>query len=142
MNFEVQAERVQANMDPPAVVQTPSDQHLCYVRCNFCNTLLAVGIPCKRLLDTVTVKCGHCGNLSFLTIRASHPSDHPSLPPFQTTLSSDFTRGQSSSSSSSTSNEPTSPKAPFVVKQRRYNASRLRILKYLIEKLSALLRKT
>ncbi|KAL8248575.1 hypothetical protein R6Q59_005443 [Mikania micrantha] len=116
MNFEVQAERVQANMDPPAVVQTPSDQHLCYVRCNFCNTLLAVGIPCKRLLDTVTVKCGHCGNLSFLTIRASHPSDHPSLPPFQTTLSSDFTRGQSSSSSSSTSNEPTSPKAPFVVK--------------------------
>ncbi|KAD7478794.1 hypothetical protein E3N88_01930 [Mikania micrantha] len=92
MNFEVQAERVQANMDPPAVVQTPSDQHL------------------------LTVKCGHCGNLSFLTIRASHPSDHPSLPPFQTTLSSDFTRGQSSSSSSSTSNEPTSPKAPFVVK--------------------------
>ncbi|KAJ0692836.1 putative transcription factor C2C2-YABBY family [Helianthus annuus] len=112
MNFEVQAERV-ANMDPP--VQTPSDQHLCYVRCNFCNTLLAVGIPCKRLLDTVTVKCGHCSNLSFLTIRASHP-DHPSLPPFQAGFSSDFKRGQSSSSSSSTSNEPTSPKAPFVVK--------------------------
>ncbi|KAK9064598.1 hypothetical protein SSX86_015980 [Deinandra increscens subsp. villosa] len=115
MNFEVQAERV-ANMDPP--VQTPSDQHLCYVRCNFCSTLLAVGIPCKRLLDTVTVKCGHCSNLSFLTIRDSHP-DHPSLPPFQVNIaafSSDFKRGQSSSSSSSTSNEPTSPKAPFVVK--------------------------
>ncbi|KVH96200.1 YABBY protein, partial [Cynara cardunculus var. scolymus] len=32
------------------------------------------------------------------------------------TFSGDFKRGQSSSSSSSTSNEPTSPKAPFVVK--------------------------
>ncbi|XP_024995478.1 protein CRABS CLAW [Cynara cardunculus var. scolymus] len=118
MNFEVQAERVQAtNMD--TAVQTPSDQHLCYVRCNFCNTLLAVGIPCKRLLDTVTVKCGHCSNLSFLTIRPSpldHPLQPPPLPPFQTTFSGDFKRGQSSSSSSSTSNEPTSPKAPFVVK--------------------------
>ncbi|GJX46349.1 protein CRABS CLAW [Tanacetum coccineum] len=117
MNFEVQAERV-VNMDPPA--QTPSDQHLCYVRCNFCNTLLAVGIPCKRLLDTVTVKCGHCSNLSFLTIRASPPDQHPlqtpPFPPFQGAFSSDFKRGQSSSSSSSTSNEPTSPKAPFVVK--------------------------
>ncbi|KAI3811997.1 hypothetical protein L1987_16697 [Smallanthus sonchifolius] len=70
MNFEVQAKRVVVNMDPP--VQTPSDQHFCYV-----------GIPCKRLLDTVTVKCGYCSNLSFLTIRASHP-DHPDpLPPFQ-----------------------------------------------------------
>ncbi|XP_071703777.1 protein DROOPING LEAF [Rutidosis leptorrhynchoides] len=122
MNFEVQAERV-VNTDPP--VQTPSDQHLCYVRCNFCSTLLAVGIPCKRLLDTVTVKCGHCSNLSFLTIRASPPPDHqpfqpppppPLMTPFQAAFSNDFKRGQSSSSSSSTSNEPTSPKAPFVVK--------------------------
>ncbi|KAK6157818.1 hypothetical protein DH2020_012066 [Rehmannia glutinosa] len=46
-----------------------SSEHLCYVRCNFCNTVLAVGIPCKRLLDTVTVKCGHCSNLSFLSTK-------------------------------------------------------------------------
>ncbi|XP_076948157.1 protein DROOPING LEAF-like [Bidens hawaiensis] len=99
----------------PVPAQTPSDQqHLCYVRCNFCNTLLAVGIPCKGLLDTVTVKCGHCSNLSFLTIKAnSHHFQSPSLPLFQ---ASDFKRGQTSSSSSSTSNEPSSPKAPFVVK--------------------------
>ncbi|KAL6294876.1 hypothetical protein ACE6H2_003018 [Prunus campanulata] len=28
-----------------------------------------VGLPFKRLLDTVTVKCGHCSNLSFLSTR-------------------------------------------------------------------------
>ncbi|KAJ0726191.1 putative transcription factor C2C2-YABBY family [Helianthus annuus] len=83
MNFEaVQAKRIMI-MDPP--VQTPSHQHLCYVRCNFCKTLLAVFvvIPCKKFLDTVTVKCGNCCNLSFLTIKASHPFQSPSLPPFQ-----------------------------------------------------------
>lgn len=36
-----------------------------------------VGIPCKRLLDTVTVKCGHCSNLSFLSTRPPPP---PPLP--------------------------------------------------------------
>ncbi|KAG5380638.1 hypothetical protein IGI04_028480 [Brassica rapa subsp. trilocularis] len=46
---------------------SPQAEHLYYVRCSICNTILAVGIPMKRMLDTVTVKCGHCGNLSFLT---------------------------------------------------------------------------
>ncbi|KAL2905343.1 Protein CRABS CLAW [Bienertia sinuspersici] len=106
----------------------PPPDHLCYVRCNFCNTVLAVVIPCKRLLDTVTVKCGHCGNVSFLSTRPplqgqcldhqitlqgfnfmeksgglSNTIDHPSK------------KGQPSSSSSSTVNEPVSPR-PFVVK--------------------------
>lgn len=35
--------------------------------------VLQVGIPRKRLLETVTVKCGHCSNLSFLSTK----------PPFQ-----------------------------------------------------------
>ncbi|XP_017970270.1 PREDICTED: protein CRABS CLAW isoform X1 [Theobroma cacao] len=99
----------------------PQSEHLCYVRCNFCNTVLAVGIPCKRLLDTVTVKCGHCSNLSFLSTRP--PLQGQCLDP-QTSLSlqekqsfcGDFRKGQSPSPSSSTSSEPSSPKAPFVVK--------------------------
>ncbi|KAJ9128950.1 hypothetical protein P3X46_034295, partial [Hevea brasiliensis] len=66
-----------------------------------------VGIPCKQLLDTVTVKCGHCSNLSFLSTR----------PPLKKQdFFSDLRKGQSSSSSSCTSGEPLSPKAPFVVK--------------------------
>ncbi|KAL6349903.1 hypothetical protein AAG906_002010 [Vitis piasezkii] len=94
----------------------PPSEHLCYVRCNFCNTVLAVGIPCKRLLDTVTVKCGHCSNLSFLSTR---PPLQGQCLDHQMSLQgvcNDFRKGQSSSSSSSTSSEPVSPKAPFVVK--------------------------
>ncbi|PPD86267.1 protein CRABS CLAW isoform X1 [Gossypium hirsutum] len=100
----------------------PQSEHLCYVRCNFCNTVLAVGIPCKRLLETVTVKCGHCSNLSFLSTRP--PLQGQCLDP-QTSLTlqemqsfcGDFRKGtQFPSPSSSTSSEPSSPKAPFVVK--------------------------
>ncbi|OIT34497.1 protein CRABS CLAW [Nicotiana tabacum] len=92
-----------------------SSEHLCYVRCSFCNTVLAVGIPYKRLLDTVTVKCGHCSNLSFLSTRPPLQGqcfDHQTALQHQAFFS-DFKKGQSSSSSSS---EPSSPKAPFVVK--------------------------
>ncbi|XP_010260715.1 PREDICTED: protein CRABS CLAW-like isoform X2 [Nelumbo nucifera] len=95
----------------------PSSEHLCYVRCNFCNTVLAVGIPCKRLLDTVTVKCGHCSNLSFLSTRPPLPGqrmDHHQLG-FQV-FCNDYRRTQSSSSSSSTSSQQMSPKVPYVVK--------------------------
>ncbi|KAF5727141.1 protein CRABS CLAW isoform X1 [Tripterygium wilfordii] len=98
----------------------PPSEHLCYVRCNFCDTVLAVGIPCKRLVDTVTVKCGHCSNLSFLTSRPPLQGqclDHPQFHLQEKQgFCSEFRKGQSSSSSSSTSNEPLSPKAPFVVK--------------------------
>ncbi|KAF8389910.1 hypothetical protein HHK36_024428 [Tetracentron sinense] len=93
-----------------------SSEHLCYVRCNFCNTVLAVGIPCKPLLDTVTVKCGHCSNLSFLSTRPPLQGqclDHQMG--FQG-FCSDYRKGQSSSSSSSTPGEQMSPRAPFVVK--------------------------
>ncbi|XP_043715429.1 protein DROOPING LEAF-like isoform X2 [Telopea speciosissima] len=103
---------------------TPSSEHLCYVRCNFCNTVLAVGIPCKRLLDTVTVKCGHCSNLSFLSTRppplqSQFLDRHYPLPLPSQGFSADYRKGQSSqslTSFSSTSSEQLSPKAPFVVK--------------------------
>ncbi|TYI36266.1 hypothetical protein ES332_A03G129700v1 [Gossypium tomentosum] len=134
----------------------PQSEHLCYVRCNFCNTVLAVGIPCKRLLETVTVKCGHCSNLSFLSTRP--PLQGQCLDP-QTSLTlqsfcGDFRKGtQFPSPSSSTSSEPSSPKAPFVVKppEKKYrlpsaynrfmNALKQQILRYPIEKLSAQLLK-
>nr|ARI71825.1 drooping leaf [Cymbidium goeringii] len=97
---------------------SPSE-HLCYVRCAYCTTVLAVGVPCKRMTDTVTVKCGHCNSLSFLNPK----------PPFQTLCSdhhqtllqrpSNFLwKGQHSlASSSSAATEDMNPKAvPFVVK--------------------------
>ncbi|XP_074574940.1 protein DROOPING LEAF-like [Curcuma longa] len=92
-------------------------EHLCYVRCTYCNTVLAVGVPCKRLLDTVTVKCGHCNHLSFLSPRpiqqplslTEHPTSQLQGP------CSDCLR-VSPPSSSSFSGEPVIQKPPFVVK--------------------------
>lgn len=119
----------------------PPSEHLCYVRCNFCNTVLAVGIPCRRLLDTVTVKCGHCSNLSFLSTRPPLPGqclDH------QMTVQGfcdDKRKDHPSSSSSSTSGEPSSPKAPFVVKppekKHRLPSAYNRFMKEEIQRLKA-----
>ncbi|KAL7148898.1 hypothetical protein ABFS83_05G003900 [Erythranthe nasuta] len=109
-----------------------SSEHICYVRCNFCNTILAVEIPRKQMLETVTVKCGHCSNLSFLSTKP------PPLHDLQTTLRlhglsrHEHKKGQSatSSSSSSSTDEPslslntTTPPPPFVVK-RTYKRHRL-----------------
>lgn len=46
----------------------PTEQ-LCYVHCNFCDTVLAVSVPCTSLFKTVTVRCGHCTNLLSVNMR-------------------------------------------------------------------------
>lgn len=38
-------------------------ERVCYVQCNFCNTVLAVSVPCNSTTTVVTVRCGHCVNL-------------------------------------------------------------------------------
>lgn len=38
-------------------------ERVCYVQCNFCNTVLAVSVPCNSMTTVVTVRCGHCVNL-------------------------------------------------------------------------------
>ncbi|XP_010247861.1 PREDICTED: putative axial regulator YABBY 2 isoform X2 [Nelumbo nucifera] len=40
-----------------------ASEHVCYVNCNFCNTILAVSVPSTSLYNIVTVRCGHCANL-------------------------------------------------------------------------------
>ncbi|CAM0147285.1 unnamed protein product [Urochloa decumbens] len=47
----------------------PAD-HVCYVHCNFCNTVLAVSVPGNSMLNIVTVRCGHCANLLSVNLRA------------------------------------------------------------------------
>lgn len=49
---------------------SPSEQ-LCYVHCNYCDTVLAVSVPCTSLFKTVTVRCGHCTNLLSVNMRGS-----------------------------------------------------------------------
>ncbi|KAL1298874.1 hypothetical protein HN51_043154 [Arachis hypogaea] len=46
-------------------------ERVCYVYCNFCNTTLAVSVPCSSLLTIVTVRCGHCANLLSVNMGAS-----------------------------------------------------------------------
>ncbi|CAO2828358.1 unnamed protein product [Amaranthus hypochondriacus] len=108
----------------------PPPEHLCYVRCNFCNTVLAVVIPYKRLMETVTVKCGHCGNVSFLSTRPTLQVQGQCLDRqitlqgynflekpggFCNSIDHHITKVQPCSSSSSASTQPDSPR-PFVVK--------------------------
>ncbi|GAV63883.1 YABBY domain-containing protein [Cephalotus follicularis] len=47
-----------------------ASERVCYVHCNFCNTILAVSVPCTIMFNAVTVRCGHCANLMSLTIGA------------------------------------------------------------------------
>nr|AWJ58426.1 axial regulator YABBY 1 [Solanum habrochaites] len=46
----------------------PSGEQLCYVQCNFCDTVLAVSVPCSSFFKNVTVRCGHCTNLLSVNI--------------------------------------------------------------------------
>ncbi|KAL8029551.1 hypothetical protein ABFS82_14G228100 [Erythranthe guttata] len=41
-----------------------ASERVCYVHCNFCNTVLAVSVPCSSMLSNIVrVRCGHCSNL-------------------------------------------------------------------------------
>ncbi|NP_001292760.1 axial regulator YABBY 5 [Amborella trichopoda] len=50
-------------------LENPSE-HVCYVQCNLCNTILAVSVPGSCLFGIVTVRCGHCTNLLSMNMGA------------------------------------------------------------------------
>ncbi|GLU15144.1 hypothetical protein SLE2022_316620 [Rubroshorea leprosula] len=55
-----------------------SGSELCYIPCNICNSVLAVGVPSSRLFDTVTVRCEQCCNLwavNLATLRSRSAQD-------------------------------------------------------------------
>ncbi|RWW72411.1 hypothetical protein BHE74_00019798 [Ensete ventricosum] len=71
----------------------PPSEQLCYVHCNFCDTVLAVSVPFTSLFKTVTVRCGHCTNLLSVNMRGLHlpPANqihvtHPCLTPSYASL--------------------------------------------------------
>ncbi|XP_022872275.1 putative axial regulator YABBY 2 isoform X2 [Olea europaea var. sylvestris] len=51
-------------------------ERVCYVHCNFCNTILAVSVPCNSMPTIVTVRCGHCSNLLSVNVGALLQSVH------------------------------------------------------------------
>ncbi|CAN6691973.1 unnamed protein product [Malus baccata var. baccata] len=88
-----------------------ASERVCYVHCNFCNTILAVSVPCNSLLNMVTVRCGHCANL--LSVNTGGSLQSTTIPPQDPQLQkqhlssedSNKNYGSSSSSSSSKSNK-------------------------------------
>ncbi|CAI0541663.1 unnamed protein product [Linum tenue] len=62
-----------------------TNERVCYVHCNFCNTVLAVSVPSSSMYTMVTVRCGHCANLLSVNMAsfmgAPPPSPTPSLYP-------------------------------------------------------------
>nr|ACA64096.1 YABBY1 [Petunia x hybrida] len=52
----------------------PSGEHLCYVHCTFCDTVLAVSVPSSSWFKMVTVRCGHCTNLLSVNISLVLPT--------------------------------------------------------------------
>ncbi|KAM7522650.1 hypothetical protein LguiA_012552 [Lonicera macranthoides] len=90
-----------------------SPESVCYVHCNFCNTILAVSVPCNTMPTVVTVRCGHCANLLSVNIGAliqSLPPVHHHHPPAdnhlqkQRLIYEDCGGSKDSSSGSSSSN--------------------------------------
>ncbi|XXG44248.1 hypothetical protein AAC387_Pa01g4105 [Persea americana] len=54
---------------PFSLDHLPPSEQLCHVHCNFCDTVLAVSVPCSSLSKTVMVRCGHCTGLLSVNMR-------------------------------------------------------------------------
>lgn len=82
-------------------------ERVCYVHCNFCNTILAVSVPCNNMFTLVTVRCGHCSNLLSVNMGASvqvlPPQDSQPGNKQQQVSGGDWSKDRGSSSSSSSS---------------------------------------
>ncbi|KAL8496250.1 hypothetical protein ACS0TY_020094 [Phlomoides rotata] len=53
-----------------------TSERVCYVHCNYCNTILAVSVPFGSMFTIVTVRCGHCANLLSVNMGALLQSLH------------------------------------------------------------------
>nr|AFK33997.1 unknown [Lotus japonicus] len=83
-------------------------ERVCYVHCNFCNTALAVSVPCSSMLAVVTVRCGHCANLLSVNMGASLQT----LPPQDPQHFQEPSRKELGSSSRCKAFEPVSHEQP------------------------------
>ncbi|KAH7541840.1 hypothetical protein FEM48_Zijuj02G0010200 [Ziziphus jujuba var. spinosa] len=82
-----------------------ASERVCYVHCNFCNTILAVSVPCSSLFTLVTVRCGHCANLLSVNMGASLQTIPPQDPTQKQIQSTDDSSGKESGSSSKCNNK-------------------------------------
>uniref|UniRef100_A0A7N0UXX0 Axial regulator YABBY 2 n=1 Tax=Kalanchoe fedtschenkoi TaxID=63787 RepID=A0A7N0UXX0_KALFE len=141
-------------------------ERVCYVHCNFCNTVLVVSVPCTSMLNIVTVRCGHCANLLSVNMGALlQPSSIQHFPQKQqqtgaegalmtnATNNLNYSSGSSSSSSpskcnpdklsgsclSSENNQPPRlpPVRPAMEKRQRVPSAYNRFIKEEIQRIKA-----
>ncbi|KAF8009374.1 hypothetical protein BT93_J0389 [Corymbia citriodora subsp. variegata] len=123
-------------------------ERVCYVHCNFCNTVLVVSVPSSSLCTIVTVRCGHCGNL--LSVNMAGGLQSPPLPDTAQLSSENMARGSGSSSSSNnntssrfSSFEPVEPEPPRMTpvrppeKRQRVPSAYNRFIKEEIQRIKA-----
>ncbi|GAY59153.1 hypothetical protein CUMW_192380 [Citrus unshiu] len=78
-----------------------ASERVCYVHCNYCNTILAVSVPCSSLFNIVTVRCGHCANLlnvNMVSALQAVPLQDPQLQKQHINLEDSITKDCGSSS--------------------------------------------
>ncbi|KAF3659735.1 Protein YABBY 6 [Capsicum annuum] len=124
-------------------------ERVCYVHCNFCNTILAVSVPCNSMMTIVTVRCGHCGNLLSVNIGPSIQSlPLQDLQRQDQSSIEDGSRGYGSSSSSTNSyhrfspipTDPDLPRSPPIrppEKRQRVPSAYNRFIKEEIQRIKA-----
>ncbi|KAH9626075.1 hypothetical protein KSS87_011381 [Heliosperma pusillum] len=79
-----------------------TSERVCYVHCTFCNTILAVSVPCCTMYNSVTVRCGHCANLLSVNFGPSPPFIPPDFQFLgQGHTSQDVNKGGNASNTSS-----------------------------------------
>ncbi|KAG6433136.1 hypothetical protein SASPL_104744 [Salvia splendens] len=75
---------------------------VCYVNCNYCNTILAVNVPFGSMFSIVTVRCGHCSNLLSVNmgalLQSVHLQDFQKQHSFAASVNAAATRDNGSSS--------------------------------------------
>nr|CTQ35248.1 YABBY transcription factor [Ginkgo biloba] len=81
-----------------------ASEHLCYVNCNYCSTVLAVSVPCSRLFNIVTVRCGHCTNLLSVEMRGILQPQVWKTPDSNISLKNSSTPRENKNDSTSSSN--------------------------------------
>ncbi|CAN4099049.1 unnamed protein product [Withania somnifera] len=127
-----------------------SSERVCYVHCGFCNTFLAVSVPCNSVMTIVTVRCGHCANLLSVNITPSLQSlPHQEIQrQDQSSTENGMSRGYGSSSSSTNSfhrfspiptdhDEPRSPPIRPPEKRQRVPSAYNRFIKEEIQRIKA-----
>ncbi|KAK9280377.1 hypothetical protein L1049_014066 [Liquidambar formosana] len=122
-----------------------ASERVCYVHCNFCNTILAVSVPCNSMFTIVTVRCGHCANLLSVNMGAllqtlplqDVQKQHPSSEDLSKDCGSSSKCNKFSAFESSENEQPRMPPIRPPEKRQRVPSAYNRFIKEEIQRIKA-----